>query len=204
MKSLNLFHSSRGFTLIELIIVIAIISVLLAGGSNLPLLLQLIEEQVPGLAPLIQTTSLVDKNQISHGDAIFFGVATTPTNNQGTLSLGASLNENSDWRIKKAQYHLGLSPNDIPQNKTGAPIPGHFAYSQDFTTGRLGFSNTVTLPDTADHICNNYGGDIVVTMKLELEEDDGEGNVIEKTVWIEGTPFTKGWGQYTTNTLFGC
>lgn len=203
MQSSILFRSNRGFTLIELLIVVAIIGILAAIGTNLPLLLQQIEEQVPGISQLIQTTSLVDKNQIAYGNAIFFGMTTTGTNTPGTLTLGATLNENSDWRIKKAQYHLGLSSDDIPQNKAGAPIPGHFAYNQEFTTGKVGFSNTVTLPDTANNICSN-GGDVVVTMKLELEEDDGEGNVIEKTVWIEGTPFTKGWGQYTTNTLIGC
>jgi hypothetical protein len=200
MKILHLLRSNRGQSLIDIILaLIGIITFLLANGTDLSEFLSQIDT-VPGGSQFVQMTPVVDKNVIEFGYATFLSAALA-TNEPGTVTLGAFLDENDGWRITKAQYHLGLTSNDIPQNKAGAPIPGHFAYKQQFTPGQLSFSNTVPLPDNRDNICMGNNGEIVVTMKLELEKEDDLGNVIEKAVWIQGTPFTKGWGQYTSNTV---
>jgi hypothetical protein len=45
-----------------------------------------------------------------------------------------SYSSSSGWAMREIQIAVGLSPGDIPQTKSGNPIPGHFGTKSEFST----------------------------------------------------------------------
>jgi hypothetical protein len=117
----------------------------------------------------------------------------------------------SPWII--TEYHLAVEEDleDIPTNKKGNPVPGHFEYDEDsdelfvekprevafaFDIEDMGWTETVgETPGTTLYICAHA--------VVEDRSDPNPENWQEETSWADtGLFFTeKGWAMYFVVTL---
>jgi len=115
----------------------------------------------------------------------------------------------SHWTIKEAQLWIGNQLSDMPQTKTGNPIPGQFPFRSetliyDVTapTRTYTFSRALSNPlinftcDTADVI-------YYMAAHASLQKEADAGTYVTETAWSAGSAITsKGsWATFSTFTL---
>jgi len=108
-----------------------------------------------------------------------------------------------DWYMSEVHLHIGLSLGDIPQNRSGNPQIGRFAYKETLSPASQYHEFTVDLgengwvPGTELYIAAH-----AVVGKL----DAGSGNLYAtETGWGEGPGFTgNSWAMYFKYTINEC
>jgi hypothetical protein len=105
------------------------------------------------------------------------------------------------WCLLETHLHVATiadPPADpdanIPQNRPGNPIPGHFAYGDDYG-GCLDGAATFEIP--LEQIDGGVGPGEVVVIAAHAEVEDGKR---EETAWGEGSRFVArgNWAMYFT------
>jgi hypothetical protein len=97
------------------------------------------------------------------------------------------------WCLLKTDLHVATSRSGIPQNKSGNPIPGQFAYGDEHNcAGAASFE--IPLADIDSGV--SPGDAVVIAAHAEVEDDTGR----EEGAWGEGTRFVErgNWAMYFT------
>jgi len=117
----------------------------------------------------------------------------------------------NNWTIKEAQLWIGNQLSDMPQTKTGNPIPGQFPFKSetliyDVTapTTKYTFSRALSNP-LINFTCDTNPGDVTYYMAAHasLQKVADAGTYQTETAWSAGSPITsKGsWATFSTFTL---
>ncbi|GAO29812.1 hypothetical protein JCM15548_12040 [Geofilum rubicundum JCM 15548] len=103
------------------------------------------------------------------------------------------------WQLQQTHLHLGSTYQDIPKNKSGVPVPGHFTYNTLHLP--LVTTYTYTVPNN-----RSIGDEIIIAIHAEVVKTDKSGEIIgEETAWagnIEG-PSSR-WWFYLSFTMAEC
>ena len=96
------------------------------------------------------------------------------------------------WCLLETNLHVATSEAEIPQNKPGNPIPGHFAYGDEHDC-----VGTAAFEIPLDEIDGGVSPGDTVVIAAHAEVEDGER---EEGAWGEGTRFVErgNWAMYFT------
>lgn len=104
------------------------------------------------------------------------------------------------WLLTETHVAVGASLSDLPQNKAGNPIPGHFEYKEDHDPAVRSFTYTISLDGL------EVGEELYIAAHAAMVLVDEEGNVVQgETGWGEGPGFSgRNWAMYFHHTVQEC
>lgn len=113
------------------------------------------------------------------------------TNDADNLTI--TITTQDGWSLSETHVSVQDSEDDIPQNKKGNPIPGHFEYSETHDPNVESYEIIIPLDDLPD----NYGSLTIAVHAVVQQVENGEV-VAEETAWGDGPRFVdKGnWAMY--------
>ncbi len=118
--------------------------------------------------------------------------AGTVTVNNDATNVYVTIETDNGWTMNAYHIYLGFGP--VPMNRPGAPIPGHFPYSDEVPAGTTSVTVTIPLADF-DGACED---ELVFAVHAELQRQDGR-TVQQETGWNDcDNDFRRGWGSYCT------
>jgi hypothetical protein len=108
------------------------------------------------------------------------------------------------WELTEAHLWIGNQITDLPQTKTGNPIPGKFPFNSGDITGLTSYTFAIPLGNPfITFSCP--GPDITYYMAAHaaVRKSNGDGTYQTETGWSDGSPITsKGnWATFSTFTL---
>jgi len=87
------------------------------------------------------------------------------------------------WAVKQVQFHIALSPAQIPQTKKGNPIPGKFANKKEYAIGVT--TDTYKIPLTWA-----VETQIFIAFHADVEKMDLDNVVVQSEgAWAKGDQF---------------
>lgn len=135
------------------------------------------------------------------GQTIRAGEVTSKVNGS---NLEVTFTTVDGWQLSEAHLWVGRSPNDIPQTKTGNPIPGQFPYKSGTLAGVSTYTFNIPLNSTGlNFSCPAIDVDYLMAAHASVRKPNGSGGYQTETGWSEGSPITsKGnWATFSTLTL---
>ena len=151
---------------------------------------------VPCLPPLEicedYTIDLIAGQHIDSGDI-------SVTNTQDGLTI--TITTQDGWSLSETHISVEDAEDNIPQNKKGNPIPGHFEHSTTHDPNVDSYEIVIpfdTLPD-------NDGSLTIAVHAVVQQIVDGE-IIAEETAWKNGDPFVQkgNWPMYNTYDIQEC
>jgi hypothetical protein len=123
------------------------------------------------------------------------------SNDETTLFVKIDLVDS--WYMTESHVAVGGSLADIPQTKTGNPIPGKFPYSQSYNPPVS--SAIYEIPLDAINGFNQCGQQLYIAVHAAVEQIV-DGQIIQgQTAWGAGNPFPgKNWATYILYTVQCC
>jgi len=108
------------------------------------------------------------------------------------------------WTLSEAHLWIGNQITDLPQNKSGNPVPGQFPYKSGDISGLTEYSFAIPLNNTAiNYSCPSE--DIIYYMAAHaaVRKTNADGSYQNETGWSEGSPITSrgNWATFSTFTL---
>jgi len=89
------------------------------------------------------------------------------------------------WELVEVHLWVGTSLADMPQTRTGNPIPGQFPYASGDITGQTSYTVTIPLEDL-EFSCPGDDLTYLVAAHASLRKDDGSGGYQTETGWGDG------------------
>ena len=113
------------------------------------------------------------------------------TNDADNLTI--TITTQDGWSLSETHVSVQDSEDDIPQNKKGNPIPGHFEYSETHDPNVESYEIVIPLDD----LPGNDGSRTIAVHAVVQQVENGEV-VAEETAWGDGSRFVdKGnWATY--------
>lgn len=103
-----------------------------------------------------------------------------------------------EWKLYATQLAIGSSLTDLPQNRNGNPIPGHFQYKHCELDGVT--SDRYEIPLSS--LSMNPGGELYIAAHAVIGKENSDGNIQKETAWSQGPGFPgKNWAMYSIVTL---
>jgi hypothetical protein len=146
-------------------------------------------------------TPLIAGQNINIGEVCFAA-------NNTHLSVTYNINA-PGWSMTSAHVDAGISPEDIPQTRTGNPIPGQFAYIATFNPSVTTYTFNIPLADvfgTPDYT-TTCPKSAVVAAHADVIRKNTDGYIVQtETAWGSGSPFSDrgNWGMYTSINFVCC
>lgn len=119
------------------------------------------------------------------------------TNSEDTLFLFISMD--AGWSLKETHAAVACRLADIPQTKTGNPIPGRFPYKHSFASPVQ--EDLYTLPLSA-YSCR----DLTIAVHASVVRRGSSTTILQQeTAWAAGDPFPgRNWATYFKYTVQEC
>lgn len=121
------------------------------------------------------------------------------------IDLIVTYTTTGQWSIKEAQLWIGNNTTDLPQTKTGNPIPGQFPCKSGELANNV---TTYTFSRPLTNPCINFScpsTDVTYYMAAHaaLQKGNDAGTYQTETGWSDGTPITSrgNWATISTFTL---
>ena len=136
--------------------------------------------------------------RILAGQTIEAGEVTAKVNGS---NLEVTFSTIDGWQLSEAHLWVGRSINDIPQTKTGNPIPGKFPYNSGALGGASTFTFNIPLDSTGlNFSCPADPVEYYLAAHASVQKPNGSGGYQTETGWSEGSPITsKGnWATFST------
>ena len=111
-----------------------------------------------------------------------------------------------DWYLTETHLHVATALGDIPQTKTGNPIPGHFDYPMEYDPPVQENTNVINLEDCGFEVGDElYIAAHAVVQKVITEAPYYASTVVqEETAWGAGDNFPgNNWAMYFTYVVQG-
>lgn len=131
--------------------------------------------------------------------------------NAGTVSvrvdqrtLSVTYNTVGGWSLSQAHLWVGASMDDLPETKTGNPIPGQFPHRAVNLNGATSYTFTIPLSNPAIRFsCPNAATVYYFAAHAALQRSNADGTLQTETGWADGSRITaKGsWATFSTFTL---
>jgi hypothetical protein len=119
-------------------------------------------------------------------------------------ALEVAFTTTDGWELTEAHLWLGNTLDDLPQTKTGNPVPGKFPYNSGNITGSTAYTFSIPLSSpTVNFSCPTEPVIYYIAAHAALRKPKGDGTYQTETGWSEGSPITsKGnWAMFSTITL---
>ncbi len=98
------------------------------------------------------------------------------------------------WVLGELHLEVAGSLEEIPQTRTGNPVPGRFSYKASFDPAEGVTSYTFLIP------LDGLDGTLYIAAHAEVYRQTDAG-ILEETAWAEGQPFPgNNWAMYFTYT----
>ncbi|MFU8862148.1 MAG: hypothetical protein ACNA8K_17210 [Cyclonatronaceae bacterium] len=107
------------------------------------------------------------------------------------------------WLLGATHLHVSDVLNDIPSTKQGNPIPGRFAYSENYDPFVNSYTYTLSLEDNGWEA----GNELFVAAHAVVVTTDAAGNVTgNESAWSTGNRFVQkgNWATYSGYTVQEC
>ncbi len=153
-------------------------------------------ECVAGVSGGAQTFALLAGQTIPAG--------TVSVNVNGT-NLEVTFATTGGWELSEAHLWIGNSLDDLPQTKSGNPIPGKFPYnSGSLAAGTASHTFSIPLSNPiVNFSCPAADTIYYMAAHASVRKAKGDGTYQTETGWSEGSPITsKGnWATFSTFSL---
>ena len=119
-------------------------------------------------------------------------------------ALNVTYTTTDGWELTEAHLWVGQTLDDLPQTKTGNPIPGKFPYNSGDITGLTSFTFSIPLSNPLlNFACPSDPVTFLLAAHAAVRKSNGDGTYQTETGWSDGSPITtKGnWATYSTFTL---
>ena len=119
-------------------------------------------------------------------------------------ALNVTYSTTGGWELTEAHLWVGQTLDDLPQTKTGNPIPGKFPYNSGDITGLTSFTFSIPLTNPLINFsCPSDDVTFLLAAHAALRKPNGDGTFQTETGWSDGSPITtKGnWATFSTFTL---
>lgn len=130
------------------------------------------------------------------GQSIDVGMVTIQKNDE---NIFISIETSGDWKFQLSHVHIATTPEGIPSNKQGIPVPGKFMEQTPHTPPVSSFN--YAFPNIYD-----IGQTIYIAVHLEAVKLDGMGEIVqEETAWAGNEPGNgPRWWFYMSYTIIEC
>lgn len=108
------------------------------------------------------------------------------------------------WELTEVHLWIGLDLSDMPTNRQGNPVIGHFPFANDQLDGVTSFSFVLTAADLGIlDIAELCDATIYGAAHAALQLPDGSGGYQTETGWAAGSPVTQrgSWATYVQFTV---
>ena len=93
------------------------------------------------------------------------------------------------WELTEVHLALGTSYSDIPQNRQGNPMIGHFPYKESFSEGVTEVEIRVSLEDFGGEEAL-YGQRLYIAAHAVVQKELADGSIQKETGWGAGERMT--------------
>jgi hypothetical protein len=106
------------------------------------------------------------------------------------------------WQLSAAHLWTGNQISDLPQTKTGNPIPGKFTYVSGDITGKTTYTFTIPL-SILSFSCPSEAVSYYMAAHAAVRKTKADGTYQTETGWSQGSPITSrgNWATFSTFTL---
>lgn len=116
-------------------------------------------------------------------------------------NLCVTYRTSGDWYLTGNHLDIALSPEEIPQTRTGNPRPGQFSYSHELTTPVQMDEHCFTLAELG----YQPGAVLYVAAHSQVIRMENGSAVQSETAWGDGLPFPgSNWATYMEHTIQTC
>jgi hypothetical protein len=121
----------------------------------------------------------------------------TVSNSEDTLYLLVATRDG--WSMTLSHLALGCDPAELPQTRSGNPVPGRFPYSRSYIPPASQDLYALPLPSFP---CR----EIFVAFHADVAQLDSSGRTVrEESAWAAGEPFPgRNWGMYFRYSVRTC
>lgn len=128
--------------------------------------------------------------------------AGTVTGTVANNTLQVTFSATGGWELSEAHLWVGSSIIDLPQTKTGNPVPGQFPYKSGNISGATSYTFTLPLA-SLNFSCPSADVIYYLAAHAALRKANGDGTYQTETGWSQGSPITTrgSWATFSTLTL---
>ncbi|HEY5764820.1 MAG TPA: hypothetical protein VIS30_02205, partial [Candidatus Deferrimicrobiaceae bacterium] len=106
------------------------------------------------------------------------------------------------WQLSEAHLWVGQGISNLPQTRTGNPIPGQFPYKSGTLNGATSTTFYIPLNSTGlNFSCPSNDVEYLMAAHASVRKPNGSGGYQTETGWSEGSPITSKGNWATVSTL---